>query len=111
MGLGAGATIAVLWLAVLATGNYAKVAAGRRDFGWHVAAELVTAVLLLIGGAGLFARTPWGPLAFAIALGALVYAITESAGHYLQSGNRLLAFAVLSGWPFAIAAAVILVTR
>lgn len=111
LGLGAGASIALLWIVVIATGSYPKVAAGRADFAWHVAAELVTAAALLVGGIGMLTEADWGPIAIAIGLGTLLYAITESAGHYLKNGNRLLAFAVLSGWPFAIAAGVILVTR
>lgn len=106
--LGAGASIAALWVVILATGRLPKVAAGRGDFGWHVAAELVTAALLLIAGIGLLVDAAWNELATAVSLGALVYAITESAGHYLRTGNRWLAVAVLSGWPFAIAAAIVL---
>jgi hypothetical protein len=106
--LGAGASIALLWITIIATGRLPKIAAGRGDFGWHVAAELVAAALLLIAGFGLLADATWGELATAVALGALVYAITESAGHYLRTGTRWLAFAVLSGWPFAIAAALVL---
>lgn len=111
LGLGGGLSIALLWVVVLASGRYPSVAAGRADFAWHVAAELVTAALLLVGGVGLLAEAAWGPAVIAIALGALVYAVTESAGHYLKTGNRFLAAAVLSGWPFAIVAGVILVTR
>ena len=110
LGIGAGASIALLWIVVIASGRLPAVAAGRGDFTWHVAAELVTAALLLIGGVGMWTRASWGRTAIAVALGALVYAITESAGHYLRTGNWPLAVAVLSGWPFAAAAAIVLFT-
>jgi hypothetical protein len=106
--LGAGASIALLWIVIIATGRLPRIAAGRGDFGWHVAAELVTAALLLVAGIGRVIEASWADLATAVSLGALVYAITASAGHYLRTGTRWLAFAVLSGWPFAIAAAIVL---
>jgi hypothetical protein len=108
LGVGAGASIALLWIVIIATGRLPAVAAGRADFAWHVAAELVTAAVLLIGGIGLLIEAAWGRTAIAVGLGTLLYAITESAGHYLKTGNRWLAVAVLSGWPFAIAAAAVL---
>ncbi len=106
--LGAGAAIALLWIVIIATGRLPKIAAGRGDFAWHVTAEFVTAALLLVAGIGLLIDAAWADLATAVSLGALVYAITESAGHYLRTGTRWLAFAVIAGWPFAIAAAIVL---
>jgi hypothetical protein len=87
----------------------AELGEGRDDFAWHVTAELTTGSLLLAAGIALFidpdARAPM--ILSGIALGAIVYALVESAGHYLARGNREMVAVVATGWVFTIPALVV----
>jgi hypothetical protein len=107
--LGVGVSLIGFWSWVVATGRAGRMGRTRVDFGWHIAAELVAGVLTLIAGLGLvFARNASWPLVMtAVGIGAVIYAVTESAGHYLATGQRMMAAAVALGWVFTIPALVL----
>jgi hypothetical protein len=107
--LGTGAALLGFWSWVAITARTGRMGEGRDDFGWHVAAEMVAGGLLVVAGLGLvFARDArWPDVLLAVGIGAVIYAITESAGHYLATGQRLLAAAVAAGWVFTIPALVL----
>lgn len=107
--LGAGASLVGFWSWVAISGRAARMGEGRDDFGWHIAAEMVAGALLLVAGLGLvFARDArWPDVLSAVGIGAVIYAVTESAGHYLATGQRLMAAVVAAGWVFTIPALVL----
>ncbi|HEX9236865.1 MAG TPA: hypothetical protein VF972_11365 [Actinomycetota bacterium] len=107
--VGVGISVVGFWGWVIATGRLASLGAGRDDFGWHAAAEITAGGLLLAAGIGLFAarHAAWPGVLEAVGLGALVYALVESAGHYLARGNRLMAATVVVGWVFTIPALIL----
>jgi hypothetical protein len=94
------------WTWVLASGRAPELGEGRDDFGWHIAAEMTTGLLLLAAGIALLidpdARA--SVLLSAIGLGAIVYALVGSAGHYVARGNRQMVAVVATGWIFTIPA-------
>lgn len=45
-----GVMIVALWITLLVTPQVPELAEGRRDIGWHLAAEVITAALLVAGG-------------------------------------------------------------
>ena len=108
--LGVGISLIAFWSWVVLTGRAGQIGRGRGDFGWHIAAELVAGVLTLIAGLGLvFAQgASWPRVITAVGIGAVIYAVTESAGHYLATNQRWLAAAVVTGWVFTIPAVVLL---
>jgi len=52
----------------------------------HIAAEIATAVGLLVGGWGLLTHKRWGHQIYLLATGALVYTLIQSPGYFLQNG-------------------------
>ena len=86
MGLG----IAGLWDMLLAAGQVPEVAEGRVDIWFHIAAELLTAGLLVAAGVALLRRHTRARLLAAVALGALIYTAINSPGYYAQSGDAAM---------------------
>lgn len=93
-----GVAIAGLWTVLLATGQVPEVDEGRLDIWFHLAAELLTAALLVAAGAALLRRWARGRLLAAVALGALGYTTVNSAGYYADAGDWAMVgmFAVLT---------------
>lgn len=56
---------------------------------FHIAAEMVTTICLIIGGVGLLLNLPWGIPVFLVAMGMLFYTSIVSPGYFAQKGNWL----------------------
>ena len=54
---------------------------------FHIAAEVVTAILLIISGVGLLTQTDWCRNLFFIAMGMLFYTAIVSPGYFAQKGQ------------------------
>ncbi len=65
--------------------------------GFHIAAEMATALMLIVGGIGLLTEKPWASILYPIAVGMLFYTAIVSPGYFAQRGNWIwvLIFAVL----------------
>jgi len=59
---------------------------------FHLVAEFLTAVTLIIGGIGFIMNQPWGMAIFFIAIGMVIYSTINAAGFYGQ----------LKDWPMFI---------
>jgi hypothetical protein len=55
--------------------------------GFHIAAEVLTALLLIVGGIALFARTAWSKEIFLVSMGMLFYTAIVSPGYFAQQGK------------------------
>lgn len=55
--------------------------------GFHIAAEMVTAVALISAGVGLLAGLAWATTLFLVALGMLFYTAIVSPGYFAQQGQ------------------------
>ena len=55
---------------------------------FHIAAEMVTAVALLVGGIGLLINTKWSVQLYTVATGMLLYTAIVSPGYFAQKGQR-----------------------
>lgn len=64
---------------------------------FHLIAEFLTAIALIMGGLGLSLNKKWGFSVYLVALGMLSYTIVVSPGYYAQKGEILFVgmFAVL----------------
>lgn len=64
---------------------------------FHIVAEMVTAILLIIGGTGLIAQLEWGTYIFLISMGMLFYTAIVSPGYFAQRGqwSWLIMFSIL----------------
>jgi len=54
---------------------------------YHVVAELLTGIFLIISGAGLFLGSDWARMLSAISLGMLFYSVINSPGKYAHENN------------------------
>ncbi len=54
---------------------------------FHITAEMVTAIALIVGGIGLFIQTGWATNIFLIAIGMLLYTAIVSPGYFAQKGQ------------------------
>lgn len=54
---------------------------------FHIAAELITAILLIISGVGLLRSAAWSRTLNLIAMGMLFYTCIVSPGYFAQQGN------------------------
>jgi hypothetical protein len=79
-----GALMGAQWLFFLATGSVEELQTAPRAIAFHLAAETVTAVLLVAAGLGLL-RGEGERLAL-IATGALLYTVINSAGYFADRG-------------------------
>ena len=85
-----GAGILLLWPALIVAGEVPELEAGQRDIWFHIAAEVVTGLLLLVGGGLLLRRGDAGArMLSTFALGALLYTGINSAGYYAELGEWL----------------------
>lgn len=86
--IGVGVAIAALWTVLLATGQVPELAQGRRDIRFHLAAEYLTAALLVGAGVAVLATAgATATLLAAVAAGALLYTTINSAGYYADLGQ------------------------
>ena len=54
---------------------------------FHIAAELITAIMLIISGVGLLSSAAWSRTLNLIAIGMLFYTCIVSPGYFAQQGN------------------------
>lgn len=64
---------------------------------FHIAGEMVTALMLIIGGIGQLATRPWASTVYLLSIGMLIYTAIVSPGYFAQRGKWiwLLIFGVL----------------
>jgi hypothetical protein len=82
-----GVSIVAWWAMVFATGQVPELAAAPIQLAFHVAAELITAAVLIAGGVGLLRRLPWGRAVDLVGLGMLLYTAIGSPGYFAQTGQ------------------------
>ena len=93
-----GVSMALQWAAFLATGNVPELQSEPLRIAFHLAAEFLTAGLLVISGIGLLMRKSWSRGAFFFSSGMLLYTAVASPGYFAQKGQ----------WPFLVIFGVIL---
>jgi hypothetical protein len=70
---------------------------GKIELRFHIIAELIAAVVLIMAGTGLLMKASWGQEVFLIAIGMLLYTSVNSAGYFVQirQQSMLLIFTVV----------------
>lgn len=54
---------------------------------FHIAAEIITALALILAGFSLLKKQPWRLIAFPISMGMVFYTIIVSPGYFAQKGE------------------------
>lgn len=85
------------WGFFILTGQVPEVKTAPIALGFHLAGETVTALGLIISGAGLLSKARWGKNASLAAFGMLIYTLIVSPGYFAQNGTWPLVgmFAIL----------------
>lgn len=88
-----------MWSVFLATGSVPELEETPVMIFFHIAAEFLTAIVLLLGGFGVFTARSWGFRVYLVAMGMVLYStISEGLGYYGERGNvaLIVMFAVLA---------------
>ncbi len=101
-----GALMGIQWLFFLATGNVPELETEPLAIGFHLVAELATAVALILAGIGLLRRASRALPVTLLALGMLLYTVINSAGYFAEQGvwvmvsmfGVLLILTLLAAW-------------
>lgn len=91
-GVVVGISIIGLWAMLLAQGQVPELITAPATIYFHITAELVMAVLMLISGLGLFLGKSWSQKLFTLSSGLVVYSVINSSGYYAQKGNSAMVF-------------------
>ncbi len=75
------------WSLFLASGNVPELKTEPIRIYFHLAGELLTAVLLIVSGAGALRSLRWGRPLLLVALGMLLYTSIVSPGYFAQRGE------------------------
>ncbi len=87
-----GITMLGMWFLLLIKREVPDLKTKPTQIFFHLVAEFLTAVMLIIGGIGFIMNQPWGMAIFFIAIGMVIYSTINAAGFYGQ----------LKDWPMFI---------
>jgi peptidoglycan/LPS O-acetylase OafA/YrhL len=82
-----GTMMIAMWSMFAVTDQIPELEERPIEIAFHLAAEFVTALTLIIGGAGLTLRREWGFPVNMAGLGMLAYTVVVSPGYYAQAGD------------------------
>ena len=75
------------WAMFLLSGSVPELRSEPVRIGFHLAAELLTAVVLIVAGAGTLGAKRWARELLLVGLGMLVYTSIVSPGYFAQRGQ------------------------
>jgi hypothetical protein len=82
-----GAGMIVQWVVSYAAKRIPELQSEPWRIRFHIAGETTTAILLIVGGTGLLAGTPWARTLFMVSMGMLFYTAMVSPGYFAQKGQ------------------------
>jgi len=85
----AGVAMVAQWAMFLATGSVPELKTEPVRIGFHIAGELLTALLLIISGGGALGSCRWARPLLLVALGMLAYTSIVSPGYFAQRGETV----------------------
>ncbi|MFW9881859.1 MAG: hypothetical protein ACFFG0_53020 [Candidatus Thorarchaeota archaeon] len=87
-----GIAMVCMWIFLLGKREVPELETKPTQISFHLIAEFLTSVMLIIGGIGLFTNQTWGMAIFYISIGMVIYSTINAAGFYGQ----------LKDWPMFI---------
>jgi len=85
-----GITIFGMWSVLAFTNQIPELKTGSVEIIYHLIAEFLTAILLIIAGIGLVKQKNWSFHLFFVSLGMLFYTTIVSAGYYVDAGELIM---------------------
>ncbi len=86
-GLFTGVSIAGMWTMFFLSGKVPEVKTEPVRLAFHLAAEGLTALALVIAGIAILIGAGWGPEVYLIGSGMLLYTVVVSPGYFAQRGQ------------------------
>ncbi len=85
------------WAMFILTGQVPEIQTAPISIGFHLAAEIATALGLVISGIAILKHLSWGKISLLVANGLLIYSVLASPGYFAQSGQweMVIMFAVI----------------
>lgn len=74
-----------MWIFFYASGSIPELATEPIRISMHILAEVITAVMLIIGGVGFFFNKKWGKDIYLISMGMLIYTLIQSPGYFMET--------------------------
>ena len=92
-----GVSMMGVWVLSYYSRNIPELATKPFEIYFHLAAELITALLLIIAGISLSKRKKWGSQLFLLSMGMLLYTLIQGPGYFLQRHELIFVviFAIL----------------
>jgi hypothetical protein len=92
------------WVFFLATGLVPELQTEPVRIYFHLAAELATAITLMVSGIALIRKLAWAGTVYFIAVGSLLYSLIVSPGYFAQQGEWMMValFGLLAGLAITI---------
>ena len=79
------------WIFFLATGSVPELQTEPWRIALHLAAEMTTALMLIVGGIATLKSAAWGNKVLLVGLGMVIYSEIVSPGYFAQLGQWALA--------------------
>lgn len=76
-----------MWIMFYCTGGIPELNTKPAEIGLHITGEIITAVVLIIGGYAIFTKKDWGLQVYYFSMGMLLYTLIVSPGYYVGSGE------------------------
>jgi hypothetical protein len=80
------------WATSYASGQIPELETEPIRIGYHIAAEMVTALALIVGGIDLLYTQPWARTLYPLSVGMLLYTAIVSPGYFAQRGKLIWVF-------------------
>lgn len=87
-----GIAMLCMWIFLLSKREVPELNTKPTQITFHLIAEFMTSIILIIGGIGLILNQSWGVTIFFISIGMVIYSTINAAGFYGQ----------LKDWPMFI---------
>jgi len=75
------------WTLLILAGGVPEIQTAAWEITFHLAAELSTAMVLIIGGVAMLRSIPWSRTVLVLGLGMVVYSEVVSPGYFAQRGQ------------------------
>ena len=76
-----------MWIMFYLSGSIPELVTKPIEISMHIIAELLTAIMLIVGGIEVFLDKKWGTNIYFVSMGMLLYTLIVSPGYYIQRGN------------------------
>jgi hypothetical protein len=86
-GIVVGCLMIVQWILSIISGGVPELQSEPWRIGFHLAAEFVTAIMLISGGIAVLRSAAWGRTILLIGLGMVIYSEIVSPGYFAQLGG------------------------